>query len=669
MNFKIQLNIAFLFAASLAFNTNCFAHSGKTFVAAPVKQEIEIDGDLSDWPETEEYELSVPYIFDGKPNTEDYTGRFRVVCDYDRGALFVGVTILDDDIQLESPVDMWNSRDTCEVFLTLKHSRDEHIPIQFVYRKEPIAAKADKQNAKLGRAFSAMRKQDGNRLVYEWKIDLKSLPGGKGTTERPAVLGFDVGYLDLDENDGVAVYSSSPGTSKHLTSASLGDLMMSPKLESFVSVEGQVKLPTEPEPQTENKLYPPVAIQSTKSPDLFVRVPCNEHGKFFTELPAGEYTASLIDTLQVRVSENDSVAFEVKPDSTTIAPILQMRKLEKPNLIDKQGLLLQEEFDADRVDHFVRSYMKYHHTPGVSLAIISDGKVRYRKNYGVKNAATKEPLETNTLFEACSLTKPIFAFAVNRLVEKGVLDFQTPLYKYKSRVEGYEDVADDARYKSITAQHVLAHRTGFPNWRDDKLTINFEPGKDYGYSGEGFELLGAIVSHLTGKSLVDVVDEEVFAPFRMTNAHLIWNDTVADRKAHGHISGTSPVPRTRNYQPGMAYSLNVDAENYAKFLVAILRREGLKKETYDRMLQQQFEIVDPDDEGEFPYGLGLVVEDTKFGKKYSHGGVNRGWRCHFGIYDKLKSGYVVFTNSDNGDELWKDLGQFLVDGREATEEK
>ena len=70
-------------------------------------------------------------------------------------------------------------------------------------------------------------------------------------------------------------------------------------------------------------------------------------------------------------------------------------------------------------------------------------------------------MDENTLFEAASVTKPVFSFAVQRLAERGVIDLDKPLYLYLP----YPDIEYDERYKLMTARHVLTHRTGFPNWR------------------------------------------------------------------------------------------------------------------------------------------------------------------------------------------------------------
>ena len=184
--------------------------------------------------------------------------------------------------------------------------------------------------------------------------------------------------------------------------------------------------------------------------------------------------------------------------------------------------------NAGELDRFVKAYLDYYKIPGISVAVIKDSKVVYHRGFGVRNTATREPVTDDTVFEAASMTKPVFAYIVLRLVDRGVLKLDTPLYTYLP----YEDIAYDDRYKLITARMVLTHRTGFPNWRTGKLDIKFTPGTQVSYSGEGFVYLGKVVEKLTGKKLVDLCREEVFDPLGIENASLVWNEE--HRAADGH---------------------------------------------------------------------------------------------------------------------------------------
>lgn len=120
--------------------------------------------------------------------------------------------------------------------------------------------------------------------------------------------------------------------------------------------------------------------------------------------------------------------------------------------------------------------------PGVSMALIVDGKLLWRRGFGVADRASGKPVDTETIFEAASMSKPVFAYLVMKLAEKGVLQLDTPLTKYTPE----RFVAGDSRLDLITARHVLSHSTGFPNWRSSKepMQIRFTPGEKYGYSGK-----------------------------------------------------------------------------------------------------------------------------------------------------------------------------------------
>ena len=346
MTQRKPLSTTFLFAAILAGQSLCFAHSGNSFTAESVKEEIKIDGDLSDWPKTKEYKVSVPYLFDGKPDTPDYTGRFRVACDFEREVLYVGVEVTDDVVTLESPLDVWNSCDACEIFLAIEHGPEQQVPLQFVYRRSPIIAEADVPNTALQKSFEVVRTQTDSKLTYEWRIDLAELPTGKGSTKQATVFGFDVGYIDRDAGEEVTVFSSSPGRAKHLTSRTLGDLMLLAKPDSLVSVTGKVDRATMTDDEggkVAQQTFAPVAIRSSDSSHFYVQIPCDKQGRFEAKLPPGNYTASLVDTLPTRVSEKETVTFDVKPNQTSSVPNLKMRPLRKPNLVGETGLLLGSE--------------------------------------------------------------------------------------------------------------------------------------------------------------------------------------------------------------------------------------------------------------------------------------------------------------------------------------
>ncbi|MFL6290755.1 MAG: serine hydrolase domain-containing protein [Thermoanaerobaculia bacterium] len=125
--------------------------------------------------------------------------------------------------------------------------------------------------------------------------------------------------------------------------------------------------------------------------------------------------------------------------------------------------------------------------PGASMAVIRDGQVVWTGAAGVIAAGSTTPVRTDTVFRAASLTKPVFAYIVLRLADRGVIDLDAPLAGYIP----YPRVEHDERHKRITARTVLSHTTGLPNWAwgEDHIPFQFAPGEAWGYSGEGFVYL------------------------------------------------------------------------------------------------------------------------------------------------------------------------------------
>jgi len=120
------------------------------------------------------------------------------------------------------------------------------------------------------------------------------------------------------------------------------------------------------------------------------------------------------------------------------------------------------DIPKETFDHFLTDKMKEYEIPGLSIAVINDGKVVYHQTKGFANISEQIPVTAKTIFEGASISKSVFSFFVMTFVEEGILDLDKPLYTYME----YPDIAHDDRYKKITARMALSHRSGFPNWRE-----------------------------------------------------------------------------------------------------------------------------------------------------------------------------------------------------------
>jgi len=119
----------------------------------------------------------------------------------------------------------------------------------------------------------------------------------------------------------------------------------------------------------------------------------------------------------------------------------------------------QDDGPPGKLSRLIPNLMNLAEVPGLSIAIVEEGKVEWIGSYGVKNTQTGEKVDDRTVFPAASLSKVVFAYAVLKLADQGKLDLDTPLSKY---VPTY--VENDNRVNLITAGHVLtiaqASRTG-----------------------------------------------------------------------------------------------------------------------------------------------------------------------------------------------------------------
>jgi CubicO group peptidase (beta-lactamase class C family) len=208
------------------------------------------------------------------------------------------------------------------------------------------------------------------------------------------------------------------------------------------------------------------------------------------------------------------------------------------------------EASISQLEHDVPGLMKKGAVPGVAIALIRGGKTAWVRGFGVKDAKIGQPVTAETVFEAASLSKPVFTYGVLKLVDEGKLGLDIPLTTYlpKPYIEG------DERLSKITARIVLSHRTGFPNWRGDdgSLPIYFMPGERFSYSGEGYIYLQRVVEHITGKPLNEYLIEAVFTPLGMTYGSFVWRPDFDLLTATGHDADGNPAELWKPKEAGAA---------------------------------------------------------------------------------------------------------------------
>ncbi len=310
-----------------------------------------------------------------------------------------------------------------------------------------------------------------------------------------------------------------------------------------------------------------------------------------------------------------------------------------------------------RLEEIIPPLMEEGGAPGLSIALVRNGELAWYHGFGVKNATTKDLVNDETVFEAASLSKPVFAYAVLKLVDAGKFDLDKPLNQY---LPGNYDVGDDPRLGQITARRVLSHTTGFPNWRNGALKIHFTPGERFSYSGEGFVYLSKVIEHITGEKFNDFMKRMVFEPLGMTSSSYIWQDSYDTLKVFSHNT-RGEAGSLKKLTPGVANaaaSLHTTARDYGRFVAAMLKGAGLKPETRKLMLTPQSQVreggagsINRPEAKPFPevfWGLGWGLQTTRDGLSFWHWGDNGNHKAFVVAFDKEKMGVVFFANSVYG---------------------
>lgn len=350
--------------------------------------------------------------------------------------------------------------------------------------------------------------------------------------------------------------------------------------------------------------------------------------------------------------------------------------------------------------------------PGLAMATVENGAVVWTRSVGVTNAETREPVREDSVFEAASMSKPVFAYVVLKLADEKRIDLDRPLVEYCKP----DYLPAHPHIDLITARDVLCHSTGLPNWRnrpEDSLIPAFKPGSRWGYSGEGFFWLQLVVEQITGQGLDSVMRSRLFDPAGMPLSTFSWNTEIARLSVYGHrgeskpgihskremgdrflsvatkwgkplstwtyedvlralpearmLPGPRPLPEAMakapidflklpdNLFPNVAASLSTTVSEYAKFMALVMQRPHSASweitETSRRAMlsRQMMRKADA-----IHWGLGWALEASPFGLLFYHSGNNGGQFKTIGIGDPARRrAIIIFTNGGGGDKVYQ----------------
>ena len=318
----------------------------------------------------------------------------------------------------------------------------------------------------------------------------------------------------------------------------------------------------------------------------------------------------------------------------------------------------------------IKDRMEIARIPGVTIASV-DGKgtvnPRALGRTDIAYSSTPLPINSETIFGAASLSKPVFSYLVLKLIDTNKLpavegklfDLDTPLSKILPLETFYKDVfnvelskSDAKKANVITARMVLSHTTGIPISGAPKF--DFEPGTEFSYSGMPFIYLQKIIEKQTGKSLESLAQEEVFKPLNMEHSSFM-PPTRPHSMAHTESSRAKVRvrPNAPLTPPVSANSLHTTASDYALLVSAWMNdpsntMQAAFKPHVSLMKDKWAEVmgVSEGDRKHLAWGLGfgLELDDAKKPIKAFHTGDMNQWRGWVAMDLKTKSAVVYFAN-------------------------
>lgn len=348
----------------------------------------------------------------------------------------------------------------------------------------------------------------------------------------------------------------------------------------------------------------------------------------------------------------------VLAQESTSALIARIEGRQSP---ERQGL------DAFTLQEVMRKYR----VPGVSVAVVKDFAIHWAKGYGLADVDTGLPVDPQTLFQAASISKPVTAMAVLKVVEEGRIALDGDI---NERLTSWQIPQGEFRQaKPVTPRALLSHTSGasdgfgFPGYDPSEpqptlvqilkgehpsnvgpVLFDRPPFAAYKYSGGGVTIMQLAMIDTLRKPFADIMKEYVLDPLHMGDSTYEQPlPAVREAKAARAHSGQGRPMNVKwhVYPEQAAAGLWTTPSDLARFVIEI--QQGLRA-VAGRVLSPAMarEMVTPVGVG--PFAVGLVVDKRGEGWYVSHGGSNWGFRC--GLVAHVRKGYgvIVMTNSDSG---------------------
>jgi len=355
----------------------------------------------------------------------------------------------------------------------------------------------------------------------------------------------------------------------------------------------------------------------------------------------------------------------------------------------EQGLRHQVVISGDKRQHMtLADRMKFYKAPAISIAMIDHGKVAWAKGYGTVSLDTHaQKVDTKTLFQAASISKPLTAMGALLLVQQGKISLDEDVNTYLASWKIPEN--EFTKTEKVTLRRLLSHTAGtsvhgFPGYavgayiptvveilegkkpqvHTDPVRVTQVPGKEFRYSGGGTTIVQLLIEDVTGEKFDVWMKKNILIPFGMSSSTFDQPLTQCDSEhaAHGYQDDKPVAGRWHVYPEKAPAGLWTTPTDLAQFVVTLFnilhdKQQGpLDKKLVQEALEMQSKTGDNN-----VVGLGFVLHSSGKNISFSHGGMNEGFISNLVAYPELGKGWIIMINNERATELMREIEYSIAD--------
>jgi CubicO group peptidase (beta-lactamase class C family) len=327
---------------------------------------------------------------------------------------------------------------------------------------------------------------------------------------------------------------------------------------------------------------------------------------------------------------------------------------------------------GDQVDDYIRAQLRARNIPGVSVAVVKDGRIVKAAGYGIANIELQAPASAQTVYELGSISKQFAADAVLLLAEDGALSLDDRLSKY---IPG-----TPAAWSSITIRHVLSHTAGFADFDTGnigfsyrreytpqefidllaKQPLQFAPGERWNYTN-AFPLLGIVVEKASGQPYVEFVARRIFTPLKLSSARFKINGDVVANRADGYLFAGGSFRHGETLRPAIIAAnggVMMNVVDFARWDIAMTEGQLLRKSSLDAMTTP----VRLTNGRTVSHGLGWFMDRFNGHRFGAHWGTTvTGHSAVIRRYDDDRVTVIVLGNVDDGGQAVDAMSKRIAD--------